>query len=235
MGASLEATHPSASGGDVGCPKSIPEMVAHLGLSSAVLGPDQRFSSCLAPNATSVSLLAQARVPADGNQSPNQSAKTTRTSSVRRRPAVTRMRRVATVQHDETSIGKVVDVFSGTGTYDVMQLEVLEGEKKGGKLLVPFAREIVPEVDLDAQVRALLGRTSLSFVSRQRRSSTPATFHSLSRFLLRPSVRPRSECEFGSVSPCGSPVVAPRQAWVFTGGLASTARDALHPCVHPLT
>lgn len=50
------------------------------------------------------------------------------------------------MQHDGTSIGRVVDVFSGTGTYDVMQVEVIEGETKGGKLLIPFAREIVPQV-----------------------------------------------------------------------------------------
>lgn len=53
--------------------------------------------------------------------------------------------------HDGTSIGRVVDVFSGTGTYDVMQVEVIEGETKGGKLLIPFAREIVPQVDLVAR------------------------------------------------------------------------------------
>jgi hypothetical protein len=116
------------------------------------------------------------------------------------------------VQHDGTSIGKVVDVFSGTGTYDVMQLEVLEGEKKGGKLLVPFARAIVPEVDLDAQVRALLGWASLPLVSHQRRSKTPDMFPSLGRFLLKPSVHGPSV----SLAAChlADTLVAPGHAWV---------------------
>jgi hypothetical protein len=83
----------------------------------------------------------------------------------------------------------VVDVFSGTGTYDVMQLEVLEGEKKGGKLLVPFARDIVPEVDLEEQVRALSGWAWFLSVSHQRRSNTLETIDALSRFMLKPRVR----------------------------------------------
>eukprot|EP00242_Pyramimonas_sp_CCMP2087_P011171 CAMPEP_0198210364 /NCGR_PEP_ID=MMETSP1445-20131203/20059_1 /TAXON_ID=36898 /ORGANISM="Pyramimonas sp., Strain CCMP2087" /LENGTH=328 /DNA_ID=CAMNT_0043884407 /DNA_START=61 /DNA_END=1047 /DNA_ORIENTATION=+ len=53
------------------------------------------------------------------------------------------------VHLDGTGIGYVIEVYDGTGVYDVLKIELESGEAKGGYALIPFVRDIVPEVDLD--------------------------------------------------------------------------------------
>mmetsp|Transcript_20141 Transcript_20141/g.27886 ORF Transcript_20141/g.27886 Transcript_20141/m.27886 type:complete len:327 (-) Transcript_20141:239-1219(-) len=56
---------------------------------------------------------------------------------------------VTALHKDGSTIGKVVDIFGGTGTYDALQVELSSEEYKGSKVLIPFAREIVTSVDLE--------------------------------------------------------------------------------------
>ncbi|KAK3271345.1 hypothetical protein CYMTET_20299, partial [Cymbomonas tetramitiformis] len=52
------------------------------------------------------------------------------------------------LQEDGSEIGVVQDVYDGTGTYDLLKVELTEGEKAGATSLIPFAKAIVPVVDL---------------------------------------------------------------------------------------
>lgn len=51
-------------------------------------------------------------------------------------------------------IGTVIDVLDGTGTYDVLRIEHFQTDVEGNarKSLLPFAKEIVPVVDLEQRV-----------------------------------------------------------------------------------
>eukprot|EP00890_Picochlorum_soloecismus_P001216 jgi/Picsp_1/2095/NSC_05560-R1_protein len=51
-------------------------------------------------------------------------------------------------------IGTVIDVLDGTGTYDVLRIEHFQIDVEGNarKSLLPFAKEIVPVVDLEQKV-----------------------------------------------------------------------------------
>jgi 16S rRNA processing protein RimM len=51
-------------------------------------------------------------------------------------------------------IGTVIDVLDGTGTYDVLRIEHFETDVEGNarKSLLPFAKELVPVVDLEQKV-----------------------------------------------------------------------------------
>ena len=82
------------------------------------------------------------------------------------------------------AVGVVRDIYSGTGTYDTLLVRVDEAfrpelvpenrEVAGRTLLVPFAREIVPEVDLAGRTAVLLPPPGLYDLIQSRRKDGAA-------------------------------------------------------------
>lgn len=105
---------------------------------------------------------------------------------------------------DGEHVGTVVDIFDGTGTHDVIRVELpastnessLEDgateEQRTRYVLIPFAKEIVPEVDLKGKVMRIIPPEGLFEITTTGNDRRKRREHAGKRERRNPRLKPKN-------------------------------------------